>query len=165
MLYLGNQCVRVFGHSTILCADIGTDLYSYAVSSLQRFAVEDGCAERARERVASTYRVSNGHLRRLLERRQTRRKDVRTIGATRQNQHLQLIFCQHLLADATHIQIVIAIHALDDNQFFIVNLQDVAALQRLLNDILGIELLAQIDIENLQAVLWRVVKELADASP
>lgn len=34
VLYLGNQCVRVFGHSTILCADIGTDLYSYAVSSL-----------------------------------------------------------------------------------------------------------------------------------
>ena len=34
VLYLGNQRVRVFGHSAILCADIGTDLYSYAVSSL-----------------------------------------------------------------------------------------------------------------------------------
>ena len=48
------------------------------------------------------------------------------------------------------------------HQFPGVDLQDVAAQQRLFNDFLGIELPAQVDVKDLQAVMRRGIKEPMD---
>ena len=46
--------------------------------------------------------------------------------------------------------------------FLIVDLEDVAGTQRLLDNLLGVEILPQIDVENLQAVHWRGGQEVMD---
>ena len=43
--------------------------------------------------------------------------------------------------------------------------RNVATLEGLFDDVLGVELLTQVDIENLQAVVGSIVEELADGSP
>jgi len=50
----------------------------------------------------------------------------------------------------------------DGHQFLVVNLQDVAALEGLLDDAFGEELLAQVDVEDFQAVLGGVIQEVAE---
>ena len=146
-------------------ADVGRDLYGNLVSFLYALAVQDGCAERPRERVASAYCVGNLHFRRVLEGRNAWREDIRAVGATGKYQHLQTIGRQNLLAGLAHVQTLVAEEMTEGYHLLVVNLQHVAALQRLLDNVLGEELLTQVDVENLQAVLGGVIQELADGCP
>ena len=73
-----------------------------------------------------------------------------------------MIVLYNLLAGLTHIKTIITKHTADDDQFFVIDLQDITDAERVFEDFLRIELLAQIDVADAQTVLWGAVEELTD---
>ena len=73
-----------------------------------------------------------------------------------------MIILHNLLAGLAHIQSIITKHTVDNNQLLVINLQDITDTERILKDLLAIELLAQVDVTDLQTVIGCGIKELAD---
>ena len=157
------QRLRQFGHCTFLCADESTNLDSEVVCLLDALAREDRSREGACERVAGTHCVSNLHLWCLLIALYTVwSKDIASVGATCQHNHLQVVALHDEAAFLFNVQARIAKEAADDDQLLIVNLQDVAVTEPVLNGVLVVEGAAQVDVGDLQSVLWCSLKEPHD---
>ena len=123
-------------------------------------AVEDAAHERAGERVSSSYSVGHFDLRRFLEGYVTRSEYVTAVSATGEHEHVEVVLTQNEPALVLDVETRIAEHTTDKYQFLIVNLQDVTTLERLFQNFLRIELLAQVDIKDLQTVGRRSIEEL-----
>ena len=89
-------------------------------------------------------------------------KDIRAVGAAGKHEHVEVVLAQNEPALVLDVKAGIAKHATDKHQFLIVDFQYIATLERLLQYFLGIELLTQVDIENLQAVVRRGIEEFLD---
>ncbi len=87
---------------------------------------------------------------RFLEINAARRENITAVHPAGQDQHLQIILAQQDPALVLQVNAGIAKHAANGNQFLIVNLQHVATLHRLAEHFLGIEVLAEVDVEYLQ---------------
>ena len=138
------------GHGTTLGADKGTHLYGQLVGLGDRESLQNGSSKGSGERVTCSYRVGHLHLGGLLEADEARGEDVTAVGTTGQNQHLQVILGQQNPALVLQVNTGVAEDTADSNQLFVVNLQDVAAAHGVTEHLLGVEILAQVDVENLQ---------------
>ena len=92
----------------------------------------------------------------------TRSEYVTAVSATGENEHVEVVLTENEPALVLDVKTGIAKHTADKHQFLIINLQDVTTLERLTQNLLRIELLAQVDVENFQAVSRRGIKELLD---
>ena len=125
-------------------------------------AVEDAAHEGAGEGVASAYGVGHLDLWRFLEGDMTGSENVGAVGAAGEHEHVEIVLAQDEPTLVLNVETGIAKHTADEHQLLVVNLQDVATLERLTQNLLRIELLAQVDIKDLQAVSGCGVKELLD---
>lgn len=160
--YSVEQVLWYFGHGAGLGADVGTDLNGKFVSFRDRHSRENCRGERSCEAVASPHCIGNFYLRSRLETLQSRCEDVAAVGATSKHEHLQIVFAQDKIALVFDVESRIAEETADSDEFLVVDLEDVAGTQRFLDNLLGVEILPQIDVENLQAVHWRGGQEVVD---
>ena len=125
-------------------------------------ALQDGCTERTRERVAGSHRVGHLHLRRGLIIRLVGREHIAAVGAAGQHQNIQVVLLDELLAALLLVEVGQSEHTAHHHQLLVVDFQYVAAAHRGLYDFLGEEALAQVDVENLHAVGRCGIQELSD---
>lgn len=131
------------------------------MSLFNALAREDSSREGTGEGVASTYRVSNLDLRRRHEAlKVVRSKDIAAVGTTGQYDHLEVITLHDKPAFLLDVETRIAKEAADDDEFLIVNLEDVAMTEAILNGVLVVEVATEVDVEDLQAVFRCSLDEL-----
>ena len=135
------------------------------MSFRDRHAGEDGGCKGTREGVAGPDGIGHLHLRGLLIRLQVGSKDIGSVHAAGKYEHIKVVLAQQQPALVLHVESRIAEEPADRHQFFIVNLEDVRLVERVGNHLFRIEVLAQIDVEDLQAVLRRSVQEFLDGLP
>ena len=136
------QFIGIGRHSTVLCADEGTDLNGGAMGLGHGLAVEDAAHERAGEGVAGADGIGYLDLRRFLEGDVTGSENVGAVGAAGEHKHVEIVLTQDEPALVLDVKTGIAKHAANEHQFLIINLQDIATLERLTQNLLRIELLA-----------------------
>ena len=146
----------------MLGAHVCTYLYSQLVSLGNALALQDAGTESTSEAVACSYGIGNLYLRSFLERLETRSKDIAAVHTTGEHEHIEIVLTKDEPALVLDVKTWITEETADGNQFLIVDLQHIATLQALADHLLGIEVLTQVDVENLQAVLGSMVEELID---
>lgn len=124
------------------------------------FARQDGGRESASKRVASSNGVGNLHLGRLLKALQTLCKDVAAIRSASQHNHVEVVFAENQPAFVLNIKTWITKKTADGNNFFVVNFQNIASFERRLDNLFGVEVATQVDVENLQTVVRCGVEKL-----
>ena len=151
-------------HGSILCADVCRNLYCQFMSFLYALTLQNACHESACEGIASTHRISYLHLRCLYKRNFARGEYVAAVYTAGKNEHLQIILAQEEPAFILQVDARITEDAAYGNQFFIVDLEDVASLDALGDNLLGIESLTEIDIEDFEDSIFlrHVIKEAID---
>ena len=159
--------IREFGrqlrHGAFLGAYIGADLYRQRVSLLNGLAREYRRRERTRERVTGTHGVGNLHLRCWLVALEiVRSENITAVGATGEHDHAQVVAMQYYAALLLDVKARIAKETAKDHEFLVVDLQDVAMANAILYGLLIVEIATEVDVENLQAILWRGVNEAHD---
>ncbi|CDB11952.1 unknown [Bacteroides sp. CAG:633] len=82
----------------------------------------------------------------------TGREDVAAIDATGQDKHLQVVLGQQNPALVLQVDAGIAEHTAHGDQFLIINLQNVAAAERIAQNLFRIETLTQVDVEDAQRI-------------
>ena len=127
-----------------------------------RLAIEDAAHERASEGVAGAYSIGHFDLRCFLERYVARGEDVAAVSATGKHKHVEVILTQDEPTFVLDVEAGIAKHTANEHQFLIVDLQDVTTLELFTQDLLCVELLAQVDVEDLQAVIGCGIEKLLD---
>ena len=125
-------------------------------------ASQDCGTEGARERVTGADGIGHFNLGGLLEGHLAAGEDIGAVGATGEHEHVEVILAQDQPALVLDVQSGIAEHATDGHQFLIVDLENVATAHRLLDNLLVVELLAQVDVKDLHAVAGRGVEEPLD---
>ena len=139
------------GHSTVLRADEGADLDGALVSLTDAATLEDAGYEATGEGVAGADGVGNlnhggGH-----EAYLAGSIDVGAVGAAGEDEHLEVPLGEE------HPALVFAGDALqtvdlgDELEFLVVDLEDVALTEVLLDDLLAVEVLTDVDVEDLEA--------------
>ena len=123
------QFGRQNGHSTVLGAYIGADLYCKFVCLIDGFAVEDGGAEGTRERVTGANGIGHLNLGCRLEGHFAGFEHIGTVGATGEYQHVEIVLAQNEPALILHVQTGIAKHTANDYQFLVIDFKDVATAQ------------------------------------
>ena len=68
----------------------------------------------------------------------------------------------NLLTSLAHIQAIVSEHTTNNNQFLVINLQDIADTERFFEYLLRVELLSQINVANTDTIIWCCIEELAD---
>ncbi len=157
-LHALGQC----GHRTVLGADIGAHLYGVLMCLGDGHALEDAGAEGAGKRVAGAHGVGNLHMRSLVERLAAGSEDIAAVHTTGEHEHVQIVLAEDEPALVLNVQTGVAEEAAQRDELFIVYLQYIATLQTLADNLLGIEILAEIDIKDLETVAGRVVEKLVD---
>ena len=134
------------------------------MSFLNALALQDACYESACEGIASAHRISYLHLRCLDKRDLARGEYIAAVYTAGKDKHLQIVLAQEELAFVLQVDARIAEDAAYGNQFLIVDLEDVASLDALGDNLLGIEALTEIDIEDFEDsfFLRHVVEEAVD---
>ena len=120
---------------------------------LNALTLQDAGTECTGEAIAGTNGISNLYLWSLLERLHTRSEDIAAVDTAGQHEHIEIILAENQPALVLDIQTWITEETADGNQLLIVNLQNIAALQTLGNHLRSIEVLTEIDVEDLQAIL------------
>lgn len=113
-------------------------------------ALQDACHESACEGIASAYRISHFYLRSLYKRNFARGEHITAVYAAGKDEHLQIVLAQEEPAFILQVDAWITEDAAYGNQFFIVDLENVASLDALGDNLLGIESLTEIDVEDLR---------------
>ena len=157
-LHALGQC----GHRAVLGADIGAHLYGVLMCLGDGHALEDAGAEGAGKRVAGAHGVGNIHLGSRLERLAAGGEDIAAVDTTGEHEHVQIVLAEDEPALVLNVQTGIAEEAAQRDELFIVYLQYIATLQTLADNLLGIEILAEIDVKDLESVAGRVVEKLVD---
>ena len=125
--------------------------------------IQDRGHEGAGKGIASTYGICHLHLWSHLERDVAWGEDIGAVGATGEHKHIEIVLAKDEPAFVFDVEARIAEHTTDEHQFLVVNLQNVASADAFLNNLLGVELLAQVDVEDFQAVVRRSIQELLDS--
>ena len=125
-------------------------------------ALQDASAESTREAIACTNGIGNLYLWSLLERNLAWGEDVTSVHAASQHEHIKTILAENQPALILNVQTRIAEEATDGNQLLIVDLQDIATLQALTDNILVVEVLTEVDVEYLQAITRCMVEEVVN---
>ena len=125
-------------------------------------ALEDAGAEGAGKRVAGAHGVGNLHMRSLVERLAAGGEDIAAVDTTGEHEHIQIVLAEDEPALVLNVQTGIAEEAAQRDELFIVYLQYIATLQTLADNLLGIEILAEIDIKDLETVIGSAFEELVD---
>ena len=86
-------------------------------------------------------------------------KNIASVHATSQYKHVKIVLTEQQPAFIFDVKPRITEQAPDGNQLFIVNFENVGTVHRFADNIFGIELLPQVDVENLQAFLRSGVKK------
>ena len=149
-------------HRTLLGADIRA--YPYR----QLMCLENGvpCKHRSGkgtcEAVTRAYRICDFHLGRLQEALIAPRKDVTPVHTTSEDDQLQVVVLKQAAASLLNSHGGESEELGDDVQLLVVNLQNVAGKQAVVNEFFRIELLTKVDIEDPQAVLGSMPQEFPD---
>ena len=125
-------------------------------------ALEDAGAEGAGKRVAGAHGVGNIHMRSLVERLAAGSEDVAAVDTTGEHEHIQIVLAEDEPALVLNVQTGVAEEAAQRDELFIIYLQYIATLQTVADNLLGIEILAEIDVKDLETVAGRVVEKLVD---
>ena len=133
------------------------------MSLSHRHSGEDRSTECARERVACANGVSHLNLRCGLERHLAWCEHVRAVYAAGEHEHIEVVLAKDEPALVLNVQARIAEHSADEHKLLVVDLKNVAALHALADNILCVEVLAQVDVEYLHAVGRCSVEELVDS--
>ena len=115
------------GHGSLLGADEGGGAHGKRVGFGYTLPFQNSGYEGGREAVARANRVGYLNPRCRLIRHVAWSEDVAAIYATRQDQHLQIVFAKQYPAFVLKVDAGIAEHAADRHQFLVVYLEDVAA--------------------------------------
>ena len=118
------------------------------MSFLYALTLQDACHECACEWITGTYSVCHFHFRCLDKRNLARGEYIAAVYAAGKNEHLQIVLAQEEPAFILQVYARITEDAAYGNQFFIVDLEDVASLDALGDNLLGIESLTEIDVED-----------------
>ena len=132
------------------------------VGGSQTHAFQQAGAEGAGEAVACANGICHLHLGSLLEGLEVGGEHITAVHATREHQHVEVVLAQDEPAFVLHVESGVAKETADGHQLLVVNLQDIAATQAFADDLFGVEVLAKVDVEYLEAVFGRVVEELID---
>lgn len=157
-LHALGQC----GHRAVLGADIGAHLHGVLMGLGDGHTLEYAGAEGAGKRVAGSHGVGNLHMRSLVERLAAGSEDIAAVDTTGEHEHVQIVLAEDEPALVLNVQTGIAEEAAQRDELFIIYLQYIATLQTLADNLLGIEILAEIDVENLETVAGSVVEKLVD---
>ena len=114
----------------MLRADVGTDLYGQAVGIGKGHTGEYGGGKATSETVACANGVDHIHVGRRLEALLCRGKDVAAIGATSEDEHLQVVLAKDEPAFVLHVKARIVEETADGDELLVVDLQDVALTER-----------------------------------
>ena len=127
-------------------------------------ALQDACHESACEGIAGTHCISHFHLRSLYKRNFARGEHITAVYAAGKDEHLQIVLAQEEPAFILQVDARIAEDAAYGDQFLVVDLEDVASLDALGDNFLGIESLTEIDIEDFEDsfFLRHVIEEAVD---
>lgn len=156
------QMFREDGHGTILRTYVCAHADGNAVSLGDALSGKDGRHKRARKRVAGAHGVRHLHPRRLKMLNGTAREGITAVDAAGEDDHIEIVFAENQPAFVFGVQMGIAKHSTNHLQFLIVDIQYVASSQRLLYNLFCIEVLAQVDVENADALAWCGVEEPVD---
>ena len=134
------------------------------MSFLYALALQDACYECTCERIACTHCISHFHLRSLNKRNFARGEYVAAVYTAGKDEHLQIVLAQEEPAFILQVDARITEDAAYGDQFFIVDLEDVASLDALGDNLLGIESLTEIDISHFEDsfFLRHVIEEAVD---
>ena len=134
------------------------------MSFLYALTLQYACHESACEGIACPHCISHFHLWSLYKRNFARGEHITAVYATGKDEHLQIILAQEEPAFILQVDARITEDAAYGDQFFIVDLEDVASLDALGDNLLGIESLTEIDVEDFEDsfFLRHVVEEAVD---
>ena len=149
-------------HGSRLRTNVGTHLNGELMGLLQRHPCENGGSEGAGKAVAGSHRVGHFHLRCGLKTLYSGCKDIAAISAAGEHKHLEVILAEDEIALVLNVKTGIAKETSDSDELLIVDLQDIASFEALPDDLLGVEVLPQIDVENLQTTLGGGVEKAMD---
>ena len=158
------KLLRQDRHGSILCTDECRNLYCQFMCLSDALALQDACHESACEGIASAHCISHFHLRCLYKRNFARGEHITAVYAAGKDEHLQIILTQEEPAFILQVDARITEDAAYGNQFLVVDLEDVASLDALGDNFLGIESLTEIDVEDFEDsfFLWHVIEEAVD---
>lgn len=157
------QFQRQFRHGTLLCADIGTDVNGNLMSLLNGLSGEQRGRESTGKGVAGSDGVGNLNLRRRLETSETvLSKDIAAVSSACQHHHLKMVSAHDDTAFFLYVETGVIEHAANGNELLIVDLKDIGMSDALPEHLLVVEVAAEVDVENLQTVLRRRLKDLID---
>ena len=127
-------------------------------------ALQDACHECTCERITGTHCICHFYLRSLNKRNFARAEYIATVYTAGKDKHLQIVLAQEEPAFVLQVDARIAEDATYGNQFLVVDLEDVASLDALGDNILIIESLTEIDVEDFEDSfsLRHVVEEAID---
>ena len=120
------------------------------MSFLYALTLQNACHESACEGITGTHCVCHFHFRCLDKRNLARGEHIAAVYAAGKDEHLQIVFAQKQPAFVLQVDAWITEDAAYGDQFLIVDLEDVASLDALGDNLLGIETLTEIDVENLE---------------
>ncbi len=107
------------------------------MSFLYALTLQDACHESACEGIACAHRISHLHLRSLDKRNFARGEHITAVYTAGKDEHLQIVLAQEEPAFILQVDARITEDAAYGNQFLIVNLEDVASLDALGDNLLG----------------------------
>ena len=140
-------------HSACLSADVGREIDSPPVRLRDRHSPDDARHEGGGKGVPGSDGIRHLYLRGRLVGDIPRGEDVTAIDPAGQDQHPEVVQIEQGLTHAPEVGTGVAEQAADDDQFFIINLQHVALLHRLIEDLLGEKSLPEIHVKDDQGVL------------
>ena len=124
--------------------------------------VKEGGGEGGREGIAGTDRVGHFNTGRFLEEHGAGGEDITAIDATGEHQHLEVVLAEDEPTFVFDVQTGVAEKTTESDQFFVVYLQNVAGFNRLLKGLLGVKVLAEVDVEDFQAVRGSGLEKATD---
>ena len=144
---------REDGHGAFLGADVSRGAHGQRMGLRNAFTLEYRRYEGGGERVAGSYGISYFDLWRGLERHIARGEYVAAIDAAGEDEHLKIIFSEKDPALVLKVDAGISEHAAYRYQLLVVDLQNVAALHRVAEYLLGIETLTEVNVKYYEAVV------------
>ena len=120
-----------------------------------RHSIKYRRTERSCERVAGAYGVNHVYARCLLERHVARSEHVTAVNAARKHKHVEVVLAEDEPALVAHVKARIIEEAAYNDQLLVVDFQHVATLERVFYYVLGVEILPQVYVKNLQAAVAR----------
>ena len=112
------------------------------------FSPEDACDEGGGEGVASADGVGHLHFRSGLEGYVSGSEDIAAVDAAGEDEHPEIVLTEQNPALVLKIYSGVAEHTADRDELLVVDLEDIAALHGVAEDVLVVESLPEVDVED-----------------